>query len=286
MPLADRSHLLGDGVFETVRTTAGRPFQLAGHMERLRQGLKVLRIPVEAAEEAEAALRQLARRAWSPEGPDLYLRVQVSTGDGEALTGRPGSYRVTALARPLRPRPAPRDPNGLVLARSAQAKPTGGPLLAIKGTSFLWAVHARREAEAAGADDAVLFNDQGRVAEASTSNLLGFSRRRVYAPGPSEGALGGLTRALLLEAARSGGYEIQESLPGHDLARLEELVLTNSVIGVAPAARLLDPPVAFAGNRGTAAQEMQRAYAAALEKAARAPERVPARISRPAAASS
>jgi branched-chain amino acid aminotransferase len=76
------------------------------------------------------------------------------------------------------------------------------PLSAIKSLNYLPNVLARIEAAEAGADDALLLNHAGHVAETSAANLFVCCAGTWITPPVSEGALPGIRRAVLLEAGR------------------------------------------------------------------------------------
>ena len=80
---SDRGFLLGDGVFETIRATAGRPRHLGHHLARLRHGAAVLAIPVPWPDEQLAeAIGQVAGAA------DQAVRVTLSRGPGGGAASR------------------------------------------------------------------------------------------------------------------------------------------------------------------------------------------------------
>ncbi len=95
---------------------------------------------------------------------------------------------------------------------------------------------ARREAPAAGADDAVLLNVAGEVACAAVANIFWVTGGALFTPAAEAGALDGvMARQVRAAAARLG-------VPNHDvrvhegaLREAEAIFLTNSLIGVRPA---------------------------------------------------
>ena len=95
--------------------------------------------------------------------------------------------------------------------------------------NFLDNILARREAERRGADEALLLNTAGRLAEASAANLFAVLGGRLLTPPLSDGALPGVMRADVME--RQGGRE--SPLAPDDLSRASEAFLTNS-LGIRP----------------------------------------------------
>jgi len=103
------------------------------------------------------------------------------------------------------------------------------PLARVKSLNYLDNILARREAAENGADDAILLNTRGRVAETTIANLFALIDGRVVTPSVAEGALPGIARGLILER-----LEVAERpLTLAELRRAGEIVLTNS-LGVRP----------------------------------------------------
>lgn len=260
--IVDRGYLLGDGVFETMRAQDGLLLWEARHAARLRQGVEHLGLASSVAAQAMTAARDLVARVRTRLGSPFHVRLQVTTGVGERLEGAPDGSAITALARPWPGRPPAADDAGLRLVVSAVRKRRDDPLAGVKTLSFLPHVHARREGAARGAHDALLLNDAGRVCEATTSNVLAVVGPRLHAPGPPEGAVDGVTRGLLLEAAAELGLRVEGTLPLDRLARADEVLLTNTVAGVMPVGEIVGHTPALPGPRGATYRRLADAYAA------------------------
>lgn len=270
VPIRDRGYLLGDGIFETMRTEAGRVFELDRHFERLRRGLAALGLDAPVAKEAKASLLGFVDAATARFGPRLYVRLQISTGLGEDYAGVSGHHEITAIARPLRLYPASHYQKGIRVVVGRIRKPRQGPLVGVKSLSSLAHVAARREARDQRAEDALLLNDAGRVSEATTSNVVAVHEGRLWAPGLEEGALDGVTRALVLDWADAQGVRWDPVLPLERLLGAEEVFLTNTIGGIVPVASLIEPSRSFDGPRGTLTRRMKAAYEARLASAERA----------------
>jgi branched-chain amino acid aminotransferase len=249
----DRGFLLGDGLFETIKVIAGRLLRWPRHMARLRAGAALLEIPLAWSDEAlrDAALALLAQNGLS----DAALRLTLTRGPGERGLLPPATPRPTLLltAAPL---PAPPDPARAILAETAQRNERS--LLArVKSLNYLEGVLARMEARRRGADDALLCNLAGRLAEASAASLFLVLEGRLATPPVSEGALPGTMRAELL--AR-GGVE-ERPLEPASLAAASEAFLANS-LGLR-ALVAVDGRTIGDGAPGPITRELQAAVAAA-----------------------
>jgi branched-chain amino acid aminotransferase len=216
----DRGFTLGDGLFETIRVAGGAPRHLQRHFARLAAGLDVLgfTIPYDAAALADAVGALVA------EGPaDAVLRLTATRGPGGRGASPPAHPTPTVLMTLVA---APAVP---VRARAVTATVTRrnhhSPLSRIKSLNFLDNVLARREAEARGADEAVLLNTEGRVAEGATATLFARLEGRLATPPIAEGALPGTVRAAALET----GLAEERALSPEQLAAADEIVLTNAL---------------------------------------------------------
>ncbi|MEE4299037.1 MAG: aminotransferase class IV [Pseudomonadales bacterium] len=234
IPVLDHGLLYGDGVFEGIRSHSGHPFRLERHLDRLERSAAALRLrPNRPREEVAAACHAMAERLG-----DGYLRLIVTRGDGDLgvdprscprartiLVG--GAIAVTDVATHT---------HGARLITSSVRRP--GPAAGearIKSLNYLPSVLARLEARAAGADEALLLNDSGRVAEASAENVLCVHGDELSTPPASEGALAGITRDALLELATTQGLTVRERpLALFDLRTADEVFLSGTGAGVVP----------------------------------------------------
>jgi len=230
----DRGFTLGDGVFETIAVQGGRPCHLPRHLARLREGLGVLHIPEPSFAIAEAMAAVLSANGLQ----DAVLRLTVSRGAGpRGVLPRGGmtpTVLITAAARP-----APAGPARLVIAQGTRRNEFS-PLSRIKSLNYLDNILARQEAAARGADDALLLNTAGHLAEATAANLFLRLDGALVTPPPGDGALPGIARSLLLERA---GAEERRLSPA-DLARADSGFLSNS-LGLRPIAAIEGRPLAL-----------------------------------------
>jgi branched-chain amino acid aminotransferase len=130
------------------------------------------------------------------------------------------------------PAAAQAGPARLVLA-TVTRRNEWSPLARLKSLNYLDNILARQEAAACGADDAVLLNTAGRVAETSIANLFAVLDDALVTPPVADGALPGILRGLVIE--RLGA--VARPLDPEDLTRARAIVLTNS-LGARPVASL------------------------------------------------
>jgi branched-chain amino acid aminotransferase len=134
---------------------------------------------------------------------------------------------------------------GLELVTSSLRRPQAGVLdPGVKSLNYLNSVLAKREARQRGADEALLLNAQGQVAEASGANVFAVHGGVVSTPPATDGALPGITRRSVLEIAEASGLEARERTLGRvDLWGADEVFLTGSGARIVPVATLDGEPV-------------------------------------------
>lgn len=198
LPLDDRGLLLGDGLFETLLVAGGQPRLLVEHLDRWRLGAALLGLPEPPDRDALAPLiAEAIQRGGIPRGA---LRLNWSRGSGGRGIDLPSPADV-----PLEPRfwlqlTAWRPTFAPVRVLVSQTEWRHPPSLASRCKTFAygWAVQARREARAAGADDALVRNTAGELCCATTANLLLRLGGLWHTPPLASGCLPGVMRARAL----------------------------------------------------------------------------------------
>jgi branched-chain amino acid aminotransferase len=228
----DRSFLYGDGLFETMRVYGGRFLLWREHWDRFTHGTEVLGI---ACPEAETRVLEIARESLDRNQlPDAVVRLHLSRGVGKRGYSPRGADRPTFIIT-THPAPALEEaaPAAWHLRTASIRLPAHDPLAAFKSANKLIQVLARAEADSFGADDALLLNQHGHLAEASSANLFWFSDDHLCTPPLSDGALPGVTREFLLRQLRRAGWACSEVSRGPEaLVAAHGVFLTVSGLGV------------------------------------------------------
>jgi branched-subunit amino acid aminotransferase/4-amino-4-deoxychorismate lyase len=240
VPVNDRGFLLGDGLFETMRVAGGRPFRFAQHLERLTRGADFLKIKLPfTPEELEKFAGQLIEKNKMPEA---ILRLTLTRGPG----GRgyaPTSEGMPTLVMTLHPAPPSEKPVAWSLVTSSFRIPTADPLAFFKTTSKILHVMARAEAVERGADEALLLNTNGEVAETASGNLF-WVQDDTICTAPAVGILPGITRAVVLEICRTLGIRTnQRAIRPDELKHRAGIFITQSALGIVPVLMIDGRPV-------------------------------------------
>ncbi len=237
----DRGFLYGDSVYEVVRTSNGRPLDLGPHLERLAHSADALHLDAPDREQISAAVDAALQAAANPES---YVRVIVTRGEGEIGLdpGLADVSRLIVIVRPLKLLPERAYREGIKLAVvGVQRNSRRAMDPAVKSGNYLNNVMAVSEARRRGADEAVMCNAKGQVAEASSSNVFVVRNGKVRTPAVDVGILSGITRMRVIELARGDGIEVEECvLTPADLYEADELFTTSSIRGIVPVAAVDD----------------------------------------------
>lgn len=230
----DRGLLLGDGLFETLAVRNGRPVFLAEHWRRLAESARELAIPLPF--EAETLRSAIADLAAANGLSEASVRITLTRGPGPRGLSPPADPEPTLFitAAPLGPPPLSWSAVTVSIRRNESS-----PLSRLKSLNYGDMILARREANAAGADEAILLNGQGGLCCASIANLFLWFGSELVTAAPSDGVLPGIARAKLLTLAAARGIEIHESAPALDeMRRASGAFLSNSLMGVVPLTRI------------------------------------------------
>jgi aminodeoxychorismate lyase len=227
----DRGFLYGDGLFETLRVMNGVPLRWDAHWRRFALGLLRLDLAVPWSPEfLRANAADLCRRNDMSDG---ILRVAISRGVGQRGYSPRGA---DSPAFVMSSHPAPELSMAVPqwkLHTASLRVPAGDWLSACKTSSKLLHVLARAEAEAAGAEEALLLNARDEVVEATSANLFWVEGDMLHTPPLASGALPGVTRADVLAwclAQRIAVHETTTNLAR--LARADGAFLTMSSLGI------------------------------------------------------
>ncbi len=248
----DHGFLYGDGIFETLRVYAGRIFRLEAHLARLRASAAKIALPLPWD---DAGLRETLQACLTVNGCDeAVLRLTVSRGPGPpgldpVLCPTP---TLVVLTRPFDGYPESMYREGISGALVSVRKPPADVLdPAIKSANYLNNILARIEAKQAGADEAILLNGDGFLAEGSVSNLFFFKDETLFTPSVASGILNGITRQVVLETARAEGIPVAEDLLRPEaLLNADEAFLTNTTYEVMPLRQVDGRRYAIGPNAG------------------------------------
>jgi branched-chain amino acid aminotransferase len=247
----DHGLLYGDGVFEGIRIYNNRVFRLEEHVRRLFDSARaiILSMPWTQEDVCRFTCETVAANGLK----DGYIRLVVTRGAGELglnpyLCPKPSMFIIASTIK-LYPEEMYRD--GLAIITCATRRPAPAALMPqVKSLNYLNNVMAKVEAIQAGALEAVMLNEQGYVAECTGDNLFLIKNGTMFTPLISDGALDGITRAVIIELAAGLGVPVVErSLTRYDIFTADECFLTGTAAEVIPVVAL-DRRVIGSGKPG------------------------------------
>ncbi|MFI0480721.1 aminotransferase class IV [Actinomadura sp. 9N215] len=233
----DHSFLYGDGVFESIICRNGKPFALRPHLDRLWASCRYLQItPPFDQEQISAFITELLHRNELSEG---YVRVVISRGEGYPVSD-PRRARNPTLVISVQGSAATERSSDLGVKLAIASTRRTPPICLeprVKSNNYLNHIVAKLEAIAAGADDALMLDLDGNIAELPVANIF-VRHGDVLSTPPSNGILAGITRATILrlvaEGAAGPGMRVAERvMAAYDLFTAEEAFIVGTGTGVA-----------------------------------------------------
>jgi len=261
----DHGFLYGYGLFETMRAYNGHIFRFDRHLARLRHSAQSLGLThsilnvVEGKQSLETACMETLE---ANKLKDARLRLTVSAGEGD-MTPDPStcpSPTVLITARNLIPLPPEKYESGFKAALSPLRRNSQSPLSRLKSTCYTENILARMAARAAGCDEAILLNEQGYLAEGSSTNIFLVSNGELITPCFESGVLPGITRDAVLEIARTSNIKATERwVELNELIEAQEAFLTNSILELMPLVSVEGRPIST-GKPGKLTGDLLFAY--------------------------
>jgi len=232
----DHGLLYGDGIFEGIRFYNGRVFRLEEHLGRLWDSARsiCLEIPMTKEEMTEAVLETIRHNHLH----DGYIRLLVTRGIGN-LGLNPEQCKnpsVIIIVAKIALYHEDFYQKGLSIVTCATRRSNPASLNpAVKSLNYLNNVMARIEANLAGADEALMLNDAGNVAECTADNVFIIKHDQIFTPPITAGALRGITRSIVFDIAAEFGLSIVEAdFTRHDIFVADECFLTGTAAEIVP----------------------------------------------------
>jgi branched-chain amino acid aminotransferase len=224
----DHGFLYGDGVFEGIRAYDGRIFRLTEHMDRLCESAKTIKLNIPLSkEEMKEACAETLRKNGIKNG---YLRLVVSRGPGKMGLDPRNCEKPTIVIIPAEYVIAVADAKpAKAIVASTRRTPVFCLPPTVKSCNYLNNVLARIEAINAKVDEAIMLDIRGCVSEGAADNVFIIKKGVLITPPLHAGALGGVTRLVVMEVSRNLGIQVAErDLTIHDLYNADEAFLTGT----------------------------------------------------------
>lgn len=227
VPITDRGFLWGDHVFEVMRAEGPHLCDGDAHLARLARSATLVRM---AAPDLAAVARAIAATVAAAGGGSTSVRVMWTRGEARKLAlSTAGAHRLVVTVEPLAPA-AGRDGISLAVVRGHR----GGLVpAAAKTGNHLGSVLALAAAADAGADDALLVDDDGHALETASANLFVVDGAGIATPAGA--LLPGVTAARVSQLLGAAGHAVLTGPVSLDRVRAaDELFVTSSRRGLVP----------------------------------------------------
>lgn len=254
----DHGFLFGDSIYETLRTYRQKPFLFSRHFARLERSAHsvFMKLPWDREKTYEEVTKTIAAAGAG----EHRIRITVTRGvggigpDPEGCDSPNAVTFVTPFHEP--PRSIYDDGVEIVVSSFYRSRQLGDA----KTGNLLRAVLAIREANMAGAFEAITLTADGKISDGITSNLWLVQGNRLLTPSFESGILEGITRAVVLDLARRAGLEVVEDvLDLREVDKSSELFLTSSTREIVPIVRVSGKPVGD-GRPGPVSKKLLDAY--------------------------
>lgn len=257
----DHGLLYGDGIFEGIRFYNGRVFRLEEHIERLFDSARaiLLKMPWTIEEVCQATVETCKANGLR----DGYVRLVITRGPGP-LGLNPHQCPTPSMfiiASGITLYPDSCYENGLEVVTCSTRRPAPAALSPqVKSLNYLNNVMAKVEAIKAGAQEGLMLNEQGYVAECTGDNVFVIKKGVIATPPVSDGSLDGITRQVIFELAEQLNIPlVEKTMTRYDLYVADEIFLTGTAAEVIPLVKLDERPIAD-GTPGQISRQMIDAF--------------------------
>ncbi len=233
----DHGLLYGDGVFEGIRVYNRRIFELEAHIKRLYESAKAIRLVISMSK--DKLIGAVEKTTEANGVVDGYIRLVVTRGIGtlglNPFICENGRLFIIADNIQLYPEELYEKGMKVVSATTVRNHPLALPPQ-VKSLNYLNSILAKIEALDNDVPEAIMYNHEGYVAEATADNVFIVRNACVYTPPVEAGALEGITRGIVIKLAKEENLEVVEkNLTRCDLYVCDEFFLTGTaaeVIGI------------------------------------------------------
>ncbi|MGZ4123646.1 MAG: D-amino-acid transaminase [Tumebacillaceae bacterium] len=255
IPIDERGHNFGDGVYEVIRVYNGTPFLMTEHLERLVRSAQAIRLPMtQSVAELEALIREGLEKSGLPEA-EVYLQVTRGVAKRQHLfPDVPVSIAMTI--REARQLPAEKRESGVAVTLMDDERWAN---CFIKSLNLLPNVLAKQAATDAGFYEAVLVRD-GIITEGSSCNVFAVKDGVVYTAPANKKILHGITRAALFQLAQDLGIEMRETEMTPDFLLGADEAFLSSTSMEALAVTRVDQQTIGDGKPGAITRKLHTAY--------------------------
>jgi D-alanine transaminase len=269
VPVLDRGFIFGDGVYELVPVYSRVPFRLDEHLARLERSLAETRIrnPYTRAQWRELIYRLVDAQSFDDQG--LYFQVTRGVAKRDHAFPKDVEPTIFMMSNPLVTPPRELVQKG---AAAVTAQDNRWLRCDIKSISLIGNCLLRQLSAEAGAVETILFRE-GKLTEASASNVFVVKRGVILSPPKSSLILPGITYDVVVELAGANGLPLElREVTEPEVRGADEIWVSSSSKEVLPVVSLDAVPVGD-GRPGPLFGRMYQLYQEFKQKVMRAGKR-------------
>lgn len=225
----------GDGLFETIKVINGQLLLSGLHFSRLFNGMELLGFEIPkhfTPESITEIILQLCRK--NKAGRAARVRLSVLRGNGGPYDPETMQPRLLIQCWPLPEHLMELNQNGLQADIYSDARKSCDAFSHLKSNNYLPYLMGAQFARKHQLNEAILLNVYDRICDATIANIAWIKNGTIFTPPLSEGCVGGVMRAYLLQncEAITGHSMTEQAGTTADLAEADELFLTNAISGI------------------------------------------------------
>lgn len=230
----NRGFRYGDALFETIRYSCGKPLFLKEHLQRLLNGMRVLKMkqhPLFSVTFFEEMIKELSQK--NNIGSDGRVRLTVYRNDGGFYAPSDDNVSYLMEMYPVQEKGYVLNSTGLTVDLFTEFRKTPNSLASIKSANSAIYVLAGVYKNQQQLDECILSNDKSHIIEAISSNIFAVKNGVLYTPPVTDGCVDGVMRKKIIEVAQQNRVAVYEiSIMQNVLLGADELFLTNTIKGI------------------------------------------------------
>jgi len=230
----NRSFRYGDGLFETIRISNGKPLFVKEHLQRLANGAQVFQMQLSENFNLpfiENIISELAQKNNIIGDGRVRLSIYRNHGGYYAPTNNTVCYVLEVY--PLEEQGYVLNTKGFTIDLFTEFKKPQSALSSIKSANSAIYVLAGIYKNQHGLNECLLQNDKGHIIETISSNLFAVKNGVLYTSPVSDGCIDGVMRKKVIEIAQAKRIAVYEiTIMQHVLLGADELFLTNVINGI------------------------------------------------------
>ncbi len=225
----NRAFLYGDALFETIRMFDGKLPFLDFHLQRLFEGLQFFHYKIPKKYTSKFFQKEIKKIAQG----NARVRITIFRSEGGLYTPKNNRPQFLITTSPLTSAQFKLNKKGLTVGIFENNKLQCSPISNLKTGNSLPYIQAALYKKEQNLDDCILVNEKNKIAEANSSNIFLWQKKKLITPSLSEGCINGTMRKIIIKIAKEEKIEIREKpLNLSELKKAKEILLTNSIQGI------------------------------------------------------